>query len=84
MVPHIVVLLYSLINAYGIVTIIVIHTKCIQVTLMHIKEWESRFDSCFESRHVQGTHFDMMKKSHAESVAQEIDAAFHELNSGEK
>ena len=49
----------------------------------HIKEWESRFGSCYESRHVQGTHFDMMKKSHAESVAREIDAAFHELNSEE-
>ena len=53
------------------------------VSEAHIKEWEVRFGSKFESRHVQGTHFDMMKKSHAESVAREIDAAFIEFNSEE-
>ena len=53
------------------------------VSEAHINEWEVRFGSKFESRHVQGTHFDMMKKSHAESVAREIDAAFSEFNSEE-
>lgn len=53
------------------------------VSEAHIKEWEVRFGSKIESRHVQGTHFDMMKKSHAESVAREIDAAFIEFNSEE-